>query len=31
MEAKIRQYRLPPLSDRERDTILSYLTRNASH
>jgi Dihaem cytochrome c len=31
MEAKMRQYRVPPLTDQERDTILSYLTRNASH
>ena len=31
MEAKMRQTRLPPLTDQERDTILSYLTRNAEH
>jgi mono/diheme cytochrome c family protein len=31
MEAKMHQYRVPPLNDRERDTILSYLTRNAAH
>jgi mono/diheme cytochrome c family protein len=30
MEAKMRQYRVPPLTEPERDTILSYLTRNAS-
>ena len=31
MEAKMHQNRLPPLTDQERDTILSYLTRNAEH
>jgi mono/diheme cytochrome c family protein len=31
MEAKMHQYRVPPLSNQERDTILSYLTRNAEH
>ena len=31
MEAKMRQYRVPPLNNQERDTILSYLTRNAAH
>lgn len=31
MEAKMRQSHLPPLTDQERDTILSYLTRNAEH
>ena len=31
MEAKMRQYRLPPLTEKERDTIVSYLTRNADH
>jgi mono/diheme cytochrome c family protein len=31
MEAKMRQYRVAPLSDQERDTILSYLARNAAH
>ena len=31
MEAKMRQTRIPPLTDQERDTILSYLTRNAEH
>jgi len=31
MKAKMRQTRIPPLTDQERDTILSYLTRNAEH
>ena len=31
MEAKMLQYRVPPLTYQERDTILSYLTRNAEH
>jgi mono/diheme cytochrome c family protein len=31
MEAKMLQYRVPPLTNHERDTILSYLTRNAAH
>jgi len=30
MEAKMQEYRVPPLTDQERDTILSYLTRNAA-
>jgi mono/diheme cytochrome c family protein len=30
MEAKMRQYHVPPLTDQERDAILSYLTRNAA-
>ncbi|MGO9059440.1 MAG: hypothetical protein ACLQU2_18975 [Candidatus Binataceae bacterium] len=29
MEAKMRQYGVPQLTDQERETILSYLTRNA--
>lgn len=29
MESKMRQYRVPPLTDKERETILSYLTRNS--
>ncbi len=31
MEDKMRQFRVPPLSNQERDTILSYLDRNAAH
>ena len=31
MEDKMRQHRVPPLTSQERDTILSYLTRNAAH
>lgn len=31
MEAKMVQNRVPPLNNEERDTILSYLTRNAAH
>jgi len=31
MEGKMRQYGVPPLTDQERETILSYLTRNAEH
>jgi Dihaem cytochrome c len=31
MEAKMHQYRVPPLTEQERDTILTYLTRNAAH
>jgi Dihaem cytochrome c len=31
METKMRQNRLPPLSDQERDTIMDYLTRNAEN
>lgn len=30
MEDKMRQYRVPPLSNEERGTILSYLGRNAA-
>ena len=29
MEDKMRQFGVPPLTDQERATILSYLTRNA--
>ncbi len=31
MEAKMLQNRVRPLTSDERDTILSYLTRNAEH
>jgi Dihaem cytochrome c len=31
MEVKMRQYRIPPLTDQERETILNYLSRNAEH
>jgi len=31
METKMQQYGVPPLSDEERETIMSYLTRNAAH
>lgn len=30
MQAKMRQYRVPPLTGQERDTIMSYLSRNAA-
>ena len=31
MEVKMQQYRVPPLTNEERDTILNYLARNAAH
>ena len=31
MEGKMRQNRIAPLTDQERDAILGYLTRNAEH
>jgi formylmethanofuran:tetrahydromethanopterin formyltransferase len=31
MADKMRQYRVPPLTNQERGTILDYLTRNAAH
>jgi mono/diheme cytochrome c family protein len=31
MQAKMLQYHVPPLTEQERDTILSYLSRNAAH
>jgi mono/diheme cytochrome c family protein len=31
MDAKMRQLNVPPLTDQERQTILSYLARNAAH
>jgi hypothetical protein len=31
METKMRQYGVPPLTGQERETIMSYLTRNAAH
>ena len=31
MERKMVQYRMPPLTDEERENILGYLTRNSDH
>ncbi len=31
MQAKMRQSGVPPLTGQERDTIMSYLSRNAAH
>jgi hypothetical protein len=31
METKMQEQGVPPLSGQERDTIMSYLTRNAAH